>query len=137
MNQFTDKTGKTWELALTLGDVRRVRHECGVDLGELLTKPVEFAKALSDFEKLGALLWILCESQATGITPDAFAYRFDGRTLQSAYQCLVGAVADFYQSPEMAKTLKARLGKLVESQDRKNASTLSKKLDSASAGSLE
>lgn len=133
MNVFKDKLGRQWSLALTLGDIRRIRVECGVDVGELLKNPTKFAESLDDPEKFGALLWCLCSEEATarGVTPEQFAFCLDGSAVQSAYLGVVSAVADFYQSPEMAKTLKGRIGRLVEKTDAKNASELSKKLDSA------
>lgn len=133
MNSFTDKHGRLWLLSLTLGDIRRIRVECGVDVGELLKNPTKFAESLDDPEKFGALLWCLCSEEATarGVTPEQFAFGLDGSAVQSAYLGVVGAVADFYQSPEMARTLKARIKSLVEKTDVKNANALSKKLDSA------
>lgn len=134
MNQFTDANGKVWTLTLTLGDIRRVRQECGVDLGEFLTKPESFAENIADPEKLGAVLWVLCKKQAGDVTPETFADGFDGPTIQSAIKKLAGAIADFYQSPEMAKVIKAGVESRVEKLDKRNAIELSKRLGSALEG---
>lgn len=90
MASFTDRTGRTWNLALTLGDVKKIRADHGVGLGS--RDDVKALTALGcDPFKLGAVLWTLCESQADGMTPEQFADQFDGDALESALDALVAA----------------------------------------------
>ena len=37
MKTFTDNTGRTWTLSVTVGTIKRVRALCGVDLANIIT----------------------------------------------------------------------------------------------------
>ena len=37
MKSFTDNTGRTWTLAVTVGTIKRVRALCDVDLANIIT----------------------------------------------------------------------------------------------------
>jgi len=132
---FTDKLKRKWYVNITLGDIRRVRNATGIDLNLLLKDPNVFTETLLDPEKMGALLWILCEKQAEEqkVDVDSFCDGFDGPTLQAAFENVVGAVADFCQLPTIAGETKSRIAKIIHRADQMGAKELSKKLDTALA----
>ena len=43
MKTFTDNTGRTWTLSVTVGTIKRVRALCGVDLANIIS--IEAGKA--------------------------------------------------------------------------------------------
>lgn len=130
MNKFTDGNKNEWTINLTLGDIKRVRNETEIDLNKLLRNATDFGELLFDPERIGALLWVLCERQAIAknITPEMFYDSFDGDNLRQAYHALVCAVADFCQTPKIASEMKANLSKMIETGDKKGASELLKRL---------
>ena len=105
---FTDASGKTWELRLTIGLLPKLR-EAGFTVGDL-GGPNGW-QALDDPEQLGRVLWLMVQPQAekSGVTPEGFADGFDGPAIFAATDALMGAVADFTRPPTVAAALKTRL----------------------------
>jgi hypothetical protein len=94
---FTDLRGTTWVIDLTLGDVRRVRELCGVDLGEFAFEPAKLRslEALT----LGSVLVVLLSKQLDRerVTVEEFTDRIDGRViLEGALPALAYAVVGFF-----------------------------------------
>lgn len=100
MAKFVDSAGDEWEVRITAGHLRPLREDFGVDLRDAL-KPDDnsFAEALGDPEKFMQVVYSLCDEQARkrGLSPAAFAYRFDGETVENAGVALFGAVQDFFR----------------------------------------
>jgi hypothetical protein len=97
MPKFTDADGREWSLALTIGDIRRVRQEVNVDLAEVGQSLFE---SLSDPVKLVDVLHALLveECKARGIDAVAFARGMRGDTLDDASRQLLEAIVDFFPS---------------------------------------
>ncbi len=121
MAKFTDHTGFDWHLRLTVGDVSDVKRETRVNLG-LAAKDAAWVEAVfSDPAKLVEILYVLCEPQckAAGLSPEDFARRFDGATLEAAGQALAEAVADFFPRSAVAQALRRNLAKVMAAADAK------------------
>ena len=71
MKTFTDNTGRTWTLSVTVGTIKRVRALCGVDLANIIS--IEAGKApnvglldrlASDPVLLVDVLYAVCKPEA-------------------------------------------------------------------------
>lgn len=109
MARFKDRTGEEWEIGFDLPMIPKVRA-AGFDLNKIGRDPKEL-DALDDPEKLGAVLWELCEVQAEkrNLSPEQFAQRFDGPAIWAARDAVMEAIADFSQRPTVAAAIKTRL----------------------------
>ena len=110
---FKDKTGQTWSLELTLGDVSRCRKAANVNLGKGITELGALAELSDDPDRFLSVVLILTEGQrkaAEKKTQEEFEDRFDGPTLQAARVALTESVTNFYHPPktagEMTKALR-------------------------------
>lgn len=100
MSKFKDAEGKDWDLRITVGHLRPLREDFGIDLRAALKEDdTTFAEAVGDPEKLGQILWVLLGPQAekAGITPETFVMRFDGETVERAAVALVEAIVGFFR----------------------------------------
>lgn len=121
-SSFKDPDGIEWKLRLTVGAVTDVKAATGVDIGTVTKSDAAWVQFLfGDSEKLVALLWVLCEKQASerGVTPEAFARLFDGTTLEAAGSALAGAIADFFPRSRVAAAIRQSLGRILEAADEK------------------
>lgn len=109
MAKFKDCLGREWSLRITTRLLRPLR-EAGFDVGAC-AKGAEGYLPLADPETLGRVLWVFCEQDAKGrdIDEDGFAGGFDGPTIHAATTALMGAVADFTQTPTVAAAMKKKL----------------------------
>lgn len=112
MAKFIDRTGREWEMVLTVGDLPRLR-DAGLNLGAALRDPNVWA-ALADPETFGRVVWVLCSEQAAerGVSAELLWRSFDGATLGRAEQALRETLADFiHRRPEVARAAVERLGR--------------------------
>jgi hypothetical protein len=118
MASFCDRLGDTWELVLTVGRLPRLR-EAGVDIGD----SDSVAACAGDPERLGSVLWVLCDPRSRGLTPEDWGDRFDGPTLARAEDALAEALADFIcRRPVIAEAAKRLLRDATAARDAKVAS---------------
>lgn len=106
---FRDVAGRDWILALTVGDLKRLRKDLGVDLleaarGDLLSRLADDPVLLADV--LAVLL--APERDAMGLSADDFRARLRGSVFDDAGACLVRALLDFFPLSQRA----AALGKM-------------------------
>jgi uncharacterized protein (DUF1778 family) len=108
MRSFKDRSGKDWPIGLTVGAVKRVKDETGVDLLDL----THHERAQPLIEKINGDPFILCEVIFSAVQPtitkEVFAEGLDGDAIEAAAEALWGAITDFTQShrrPLMAKVL--------------------------------
>lgn len=117
MRSFTDTTGRSWNLTVTVLTVKRVREATDVLLTALFDDKCTLLAELSgDLIKLVDVLWVVCEGQAkeAGITPEQFAEGLGGDSLGQAGEALVRATADFFTSPEQRRALHKLLDTMTE-----------------------
>lgn len=109
MASFHDRTGEKWEIGFDLPMLPKVRA-AGFDLNKI-GKDAKELDVLDDPEKLGAVLWELCEEQAEkrDLSPEQFAQRFDGPAIWAARDAVIEAIADFSQRPTVAAAIRKRL----------------------------
>ncbi len=105
MKTFTDNTGRTWTLSVTVGTIKRVRALCGVDLANIITivpggKPkVDLLEQLaSDPVLLVDMLYAVCkpEADSKGISDEDFGRAMAGDAIEFATGALLDEVIDFF-----------------------------------------
>jgi len=98
MHVFRDSKGDTWELAITLGAVKRVLAHAGVDLRSPAApypadppagvEPVALCAALElDALLLAGVVWALCYSQASerGVSEEVFLDRIGPEVFEAMH----------------------------------------------------
>jgi hypothetical protein len=133
VSKFTDHTGGSWELRLTVGSVSDVKRETGVNLA-LVSKDTSWVDAIfGDPAKLVEMLHVLCEPQckAADVTPELFAHRFDGATLEAAGIALADAIADFFPRSAVAAAVKKGLTRLMQTMDARATAAIEQHISTA------
>ena len=100
MKTFTDNTGRTWTLSVTVGTIKRVRALCGVDLANIIKTPnVGLLERLaSDPVLLVDVLFAVCKPEADtkGITDEEFGRAMAGDAIELAATALLDEIIDFF-----------------------------------------
>ena len=101
MKSFTDNTGRTWTLAVTVGTIKRVRALCDVDLANIITIDAGTTPKVDLLEKLGSdpvlLVDVLYaavkpEADAKGVTDEEFGRAMSGDAIEMATTALLDEV---------------------------------------------
>ena len=108
LKTFTDTAGRSWELAVNVSAIKRVRGLLGVDLltvieGELLNR------LASDPILLADVLYALCKPQAdaVGVSDEKFGAALAGDAIGAATEALLAELTDFFPQPRKGLLLKA------------------------------
>ena len=104
MKSFTDNTGRTWTLAVTVGTIKRVRALCDVDLANIInidgtTPKVDLLERLGrDPVLLVDVLFaaVKPEADAKGVTDQEFGQAMAGDAIEMATTALLDEVIDFF-----------------------------------------
>lgn len=97
MRRFTDNTGRTWLIEITVATIKRVRALCDIDLlqaidGNLLETLITDPITLCD------CVYAICQPQAeeAGITDTAFGQAMAGDALEQATEMVLEELVDFF-----------------------------------------
>lgn len=112
MATFKDREGKQWTVEVTHGHVKPLRDECGLDLQDVLKEgeanPLAglLVKMYGDPEQFGRLMWVICgrDAERANISPEDFAYRFNGQVMEDAATAVYEAVFEYF--PPLRKAAK-------------------------------
>jgi hypothetical protein len=117
MPSFADKTGRTWQLSCTVGDLMRVQQIADVNLA------LQIAEVASDPLKMALVIWALVQPQAaaTGLTADQFYASLGGEEIEQAAGAIAQCVANFSQTGKGDTVSKA-----IAMRDRINAAAIAK-----------
>jgi hypothetical protein len=128
MRSFTDSTGRSWQLEVLVGTIKRVRALAGVDLLGVL-EGVMLDKLASDAVLLVDVLYACCKEQADGlgISDEQFGRSMTGDALEAGSLALLEALADFFPSRQ----------RLLLRQALAQAATMADQLLAQTAASLE
>ena len=105
MKSFTDNTGRTWTLSVTVGTIKRVRALCGVDLANIITLEAGKQPKVDLLERLASdpvllvdVLYAVCkpEADAKNITDEEFGRAMAGDAIELATAALLDEVIDFF-----------------------------------------
>jgi hypothetical protein len=113
---FVDEAGRTWILALNVGNSNRLFRDHGIDLARI-QDPRPLLKIVEDPYNFAAALWTLCESQAVaaGVSPEAFAEALGGPAMDTALTALVEATIQL-QPASKRGALRAIIEKVFKAQ---------------------
>ncbi len=104
MKTFTDNTGRTWTLSVTVGTIKRVRALCGVDLANIITMESGKTPQVGLLERLASdpvllvdVLFAVCKPEADtkGITDEEFGRAMAGDAIELAATALLDEIIDF------------------------------------------
>lgn len=120
MATFKTSDGKAWNLAITVGHLKKLREDFRFEPLKLLGDRKELVELLYDAERLVGVLYTLCETQAekAGVTPEQFGQSFDGGAFDSAFEALLGAVLDFSPRSKVATRAKQTLPTIFDRMDK-------------------
>lgn len=119
--RFTDKTGRTWPLEVTVGTVRDLRRMLDVDLLSIIEPDSGLLNRLAtDAVLLCDVLYVVChrDCQRLGVSDEDFGRSLGGEAIDGAIEAFLEAVDAFFQNARQAvrsKTLtgNARLARFV------------------------
>lgn len=96
MPTFKDASAREWVLEVTVDDIRTVRERLKYDLVDISEDSIN--KLYDDPVLLVDVIWLLCESQATGrkISDVEFGRSLKGDAIEEATAALLEAIADFF-----------------------------------------
>lgn len=86
--------GKEWKVTLDAPTIKELRTECEVDFGAVDGKVFERMEA--DPVLLVNVLWVICRSQANGMTDRQFGEALVGDPIEHATKALNQAWLDFF-----------------------------------------
>mgnify|MGYP007071574195 CR=1 FL=1 len=121
MRRFTDTAGRTWELSVTVGTIKRVRDLVGVDLYRLVDDSFRgLSELMADPVRLVDVLYCLCQGQAEAakVTDEQFGQGLAGDVLAQASESFVEALIDFFPDARSRQNLRAVLEKGKAVRDR-------------------
>jgi hypothetical protein len=95
MQTFKDLQNREWQLSITIGSVRQVKEQLGVDLTEF---PEVFDRLGADILLLCNVLYVLVKPQADklGVTDEDFGYSLGGDVLEQATDVLLDQLIAFF-----------------------------------------
>ena len=99
MKSFKDKNGESWIVELNVGTLLSIKNELDIDL---LDKPGDFPTTVSAFVDV---LWVslLDQIQERKLNEIDFAKCLDGETINTATDCFVDELSNFFLPVDAAK----------------------------------
>jgi hypothetical protein len=125
---FKDTAGRTWDLTLSVGTVRRIKDALDVDLMAVLDNDV-LAKLSIDLELFVNCLFVICQEQAkeAGVSDEQLGSALGGDVFDEAAAAFTQALVDFF--PQRRREVLARLAGKVSDLESKAAQLAIGKLD--------
>ena len=117
MKPFTDSQGRTWNVTVNVGAIKRVRDLLGVDLLDVANNDL-LSRLADDPCLLVDVLYALCkpEADAAKVTDEDFGQAMVGGVLDEASGVLMKELLDFFPSAQRAMALGRMARKIVEQE---------------------
>ena len=137
MKTFTDNKGRTWEVALNIRQMKRVRDVLGVDLVNVISATKDGGVSTDTLERVANdpillvdILWVLCENQAkeAGISDEDFGYSLAGESVEEATRAFLDELVDFF--PGARRLYLRKAVDIARKYERESAEVLQKVLES-------
>lgn len=102
MTTWRDAEGRSWDMRITVGTIRRVKATCGVDLTDVMPREGQGETALERLAGDVVLLvdTIYCvvqpDAEKRGITDEQFAEGLRGDAIDDATTALIQGIAEFF-----------------------------------------
>ena len=118
MHSFVDNSRRTWEIAINVAAVKRIRGLLGIDLYALVDDGFKsLSKLVSDPVTLADVLYCLCKDQAErqSITDEDFGRALAGDVITQAADAFVEELIDFFPDARARGSLRKAIeaGKAV------------------------
>ena len=118
MHSFVDNSRRTWEVAINVTAVKRIRGLLGIDLYALVDDGFKsLSKLVSDPVTLADVLYCLCKDQADrqSITDEDFGRALSGDVITQAADAFVEELIDFFPDARARASLRKAIeaGKAV------------------------
>lgn len=136
MDSFTDKTGRSWKIELTVGTMEKVKDALKIDLFDPVNEDTQLIAELAPISAKNIMLfvdmlYVLCEEQckqpkvASSIPPNTdwkeitsaqFGMQLGGDALKGAYEAFYKEWEGFFQSlgrKDLAEVIK-RMNELIQ-----------------------
>ena len=118
MHSFVDNSRRTWEVAINVAAVKRIRGLLGIDLYALVDDGFKsLSKLVSDPVTLADVLYCLCKDQAErqSITDEDFGRSLAGDVITQAADAFVEELIDFFPDARARGSLRKAIeaGKAV------------------------
>ena len=106
MRTFTDSQGREWQIAITVGSIKRVQDLLDVNLAEITSPlrdsggPPLLTRLEIDIVLLCDVIYTLVKPQAdeAGITDEQFGATLGGEAIRAAHDAFWEELADFFRS---------------------------------------
>ena len=105
MRTFKDNKGRTWEIALNVWQMKRLRDTLGIDLVNVITldaggkvKVDLVDRIANDPCLLVDILWVCVEDEAkaAGVTDEEFGRSLAGESIEEATRAFLDELVDFF-----------------------------------------
>ena len=109
MHSFVDNSQRTWEVAINVAAVKRIRGLLGIDLYSLVDDGFKYlSKLVSDPVTLADVLYCLCKDQADkqSITDEDFGRALAGDAITLAADAFVEELIDFFPDARARTSLR-------------------------------
>ena len=118
MHSFVDNSRRTWEIAINVAAVKRIRGLLGMDLYALVDDGFKsLSKLVSDPVTLADVLYCLCKDQAEkqSISDEDFGRALAGDAITQAADAFVEELIDFFPDARARASLRKAIeaGKTV------------------------
>ncbi len=105
MPDFTDASGRTWRVRVTLGTLRDLEHAIGKPVFEVIADPARLrSEIIGTAEVVGKGLYIACrqEAQERRVGQEDFFQAISGPVIAAATRAWVEALAECFPVPDSA-----------------------------------
>jgi hypothetical protein len=134
MHSFVDNSRRTWEVAINVAAVKRIRGLLGIDLYALVDDGFKsLSKLVSDPVSLADVLYCLCKDQADKqtISDEDFGRALAGDAITQAADAFVEELIDFFPDARARASLRKAIeaGKTVRDKVLSHAETILDSID--------
>lgn len=98
ISRFTDKTGRTWPLEVTVGVIRQCRKHLDVNLLDFGEPDGSTFKALGDPLLVCELAYAMSECERNRVSSEDFAAAMNVQAIEEAAQAVADALLDFFRN---------------------------------------
>lgn len=109
MKPFTDNRGRTWDVALNVTALKRVRDLCAFDLLKIVEDAGVIARLIDDPVLLVDVIYAICRPQAEtrDISDEAFGESMAGDAIERATEALLEEIVGFFPEAKRGPLRKA------------------------------
>jgi len=134
MHSFVDNSRRTWEVAINVAAVKRIRGLLGIDLYALVDDGFKsLSKLVSDPVTLADVLYCLCKEQADkqSISDEDFGRALAGDAITQAADAFVEELIDFFPDARARASLRKAIeaGKTVRDKVLSHAESILDSID--------